>query len=245
MNMLSEETSKKVKKKQKHISTNEDLSEYGYRIVKSNCKKIRWLNIEKQCEYLHEYYEANKEKYHDRWEKQYYVDINESRASSRLYYATHREEASNCKKKKYWFDHEETLRKRAETRQKNKKPLRVVYEKYYKEKSDEIIATGMEYSRTSKGKATKRKSDAKRNRDLGYHLIAKFNDYSVVSPTVFHHLDNENVIEIPKWIHLKSNSPKRGLHRERAMKYLKCFMNSEYYDVLDQDIFDKYANGEN
>lgn len=272
--ILSEEIGKKVKNKQKYITTNEDLSAYGYRRYGIRNKTQRWYNKEhskavgikryyknhdltkqKKREYYAEHkeeirkqqkqqYKKHKEKRLTHWKQKYYADVEKSRAHTRDYRAEHNERINQLQRDTYWEDHEETLRKSRDYRNNHKEELVAQRKKYYEENREKILVDTFKYYQTDRGKESQRRTHAKRKRDLGYHEIAKFELNSIMTKTIYHHLDNTNVIELPEWIHRSCGGSSREIHRERVMEKLKYFLTSEYYDVLDQDIFDRYQNGE-
>ena len=69
----------------------------------------------------------------------------------------------------------------------------------YRQDPNTYKTRSKKYRRTDIGKINKSRSDAKRNRELGYNPL---NEYT--EGTVGHHIDNTNVIFIPEDIHTSS-----------------------------------------
>ena len=180
--------------------------------------------------------------------------------SSRKYNAIHREEI-NFKYREYYKIHNDVKHKqrkakefqiryqknkglyKARSRNYRKENIEMIRERernYYKANREKLLKRVKDYRKTEKGKTSQRKNDAKR-RKFGFDIIAKFNSCKILSPTVYHHLNNNDVIEVSQWLHIKVSNPNVELHRKKVLRLIFPFLNSKYYNIIDFEKFEEYA----
>jgi len=166
---------------------------------KSWCKECRKKpsqeyhqhNIERIHAYDREYYQRNKEKIKT-CVKQYAKENSEKIVERNRRYYRENKEACNNRNMKGYEEHKEERKK------------------YMRDHPE----TQKRYMKTKKGKLAKKKSLTKRNRKLGFNLLNK--SFSV---SVWHHINNIDVVAIPVDIHRKFLTGETENHRDLILEY--------------------------
>lgn len=216
----------------------EYIQKYGKEAYeKKSLKSREYYNKHKKQrnEYSKKYHEIHRDEILERKRKYRLEHHDEMIAKERKYSEEHKEEIQNQRlknkkhiqeyNKKYYESNQVEFRKKTkEYYQKNKKTIRI----HRKEKK---------YWQTPKGKVCAKKHDTKRKRQLGFCIIAKFKSYKILSPVDYHHIDDKNVIEVPRWLHRKYGDSKTNSHREKIKIAIQSFLNIDYYDIFNSNIF--------
>jgi len=81
---------------------------------------------------------------------------------------------------------------------------------------DCLLKRKLEWNKTSAGKECKKRFNQSRKRRLGFIYLNE------KSPgDVGHHVDDDHVLYIPKWLHDECNHPNQTLHRKLVQEKLK------------------------
>jgi len=247
---MKEKIFESIKKSQIHITTNIDLSNHDYAkngFAKNGVQQWRlksassiyYKNSEKQKEQYRIGHKEEKRIY----DKNYHVQhADEYREKTRKWTRVNSERKKETDKEYYLKNKETIAKQRKVYRKANFKQISEEKKKYYKANKETISVKQKIYSKIKRGKGIKSKVEARRRRNFGFHLIGTFRDYKILSSIDFHHIDNENVIEIPRWLHRKYNNSKANTHRENIRLAMRDFLNLEYYNIIDSKIFNEYAN---
>lgn len=131
------------------------------------------------------------------------------------------------KKRKYALEHKEQLR--------------IKRKLYYKLHQKELLEKSKKYQKTEQGKLSKRKVKYRR-KGMGFNLIASFKENMILGATQFHHINNNDTIEIPTWLHLKYNGRNVISHRAPIKRDIHFFLSNEYYNIIDKEKFEVYSN---
>lgn len=206
---------------QQKQSTAEYNKEY-HQTHKAEAKKYRQDHKEKITKYNKEYHQTHKEQA-AKWRKKYRQDHKEQLAKydkeynqihqkkkvrqRKERYQTHKKEA-----KEYYQSHREQIAKRSkEYRQSHKKEAN----SYQRSHRKQITKNQKKYTQTDKGKVVHNRTQAKRYRDLGFNPLNK-----PFSGSVWHHINDRDVVAIPKEVHLKFYaSSNRTRHRRLIWQY--------------------------
>ena len=181
---------------------------------------------EAKKEYMKQYDLAHSEE-----RKEYYLNnLEERKECSRNYYQENKEERKEYNKehaevikvkmKQYKSEHAETIKEYMEDwHRENKERIKEYSRNYYQENVEAIKLTLAEYLKTEKGKAIKRKIDArahaKRKRGLGFYPInEQFPDSHA------HHFNKEGIIYIPAVLH---RSVKHNVFSGEGMQEINRF----------------------
>lgn len=163
---------------------------------------------EKLAKYGKEYYQNHKEDLKQR-QKEYYQDHKEE---ARIYYQIHKEEA-----RIYYQIHKEDLRQYYKDHQVE---LRQWSKEHYQAHREEVLKRAKKYNQTDKGKEKHNRSNAKRQRELG------FNPLNEPFPgSVWHHINDQDVVAIPKEVHVKFGGYRRIRHRLLIFEYYGSLKN--------------------
>ena len=170
------------------------MSIFGY-TKHQNLTNGSWIWVHKEFlrEYSAAYYKANREKKCEQ---------------SAQYYQDHREIVLKQVSDHYFRNREEKIK------------YGVAYNKQYQKNHKESFKKWRKkYYQSVNGKVKHQKMMAKR-RKKGFEKIACFKDNKIQSPTHFHHIDNNYVIEIPAWLHYKCNAGRHVLKHLSDVKQM-------------------------
>jgi hypothetical protein len=149
--------------------------------------------------------------------------------------------SSDCYKKFYQINKQKINKNHREYYHKNKeKRLKKIIEYRIKNKNKLQIAQ-RKYQQTEKGKMIESQKQARRKRELGFNpIISNILDEKIV----WHHIDNENVIPLPKDIHEHFYNPDVITHRENLISIIgQIYPNSAYQLSLNQNDIGKEMKG--
>lgn len=188
-----------------------------------------------------EYYQNNKIKklkYQKKYNLEHKNAISERQHN---FYLENREE-----KLKYQKEYNKTHKKENKERAKryalnHKEQLKIQKKIYYELHRKEILEKSKTYQKTEQGRLVKRKVEYRR-KGMGFEIIADFKKNKILSPTQYHHIDNINVIEIPRWLHMKCNNPNQKKHRDLVKGLILPYLNDEYYDIINKEKFEDYKH---
>ena len=176
--MISEKILEKVRRRQTFISTNEDLSGFGYnKDGKNSSGTITWKSKEK----YKETYQKHKEKHSECMRKNYQENREERLGSMRENYQENIEVKRESSKEYY----QEHTGERKE-----------YHRNYYQEHVEELSEEHKAYNKTAKGKEVMKRVHTKRNRELGFEPLNEPFEGSHA-----HHMSKDIVVCIPKELH--------------------------------------------
>ena len=214
----------KIKKKQHNISSNLDLNQFGYRLKTRATSKspTGWM----ENEYYKKLLEENRSSAKRKETMQQYSKIHKEEINARSKKWREENKERICERdRKYRQEHEKEIKEYKErNKEKIQKQIKVWQDKnreYVREKQrinsmghsdenkersktfywdhrEENLKKSKEYRESKKGKQVKRKSNAKRRRNLGFHPLNEPIDGIDCDG---HHIDSENVIYIPRELH--------------------------------------------
>lgn len=173
--MISEKILGKIRKRQAHISTNEDLSEFGYvKAGKGRSGTITWKSKEK----YKEMYQKHKEKHDECMRRRYQGNTEEILRYMKKHYQDTIEERTEYQGN-YYQEHIEERKEYGKN--------------YYQDHIEELNEQHKTYNKTPKGKEVMKKTQAKRNRELGFEPLNEPFEGSHA-----HHITKDIVIYIPE-----------------------------------------------
>lgn len=221
---LPEKIQEKIKKKQQNIFSDIDLKPFGYRLKTRATSKSStgWIEIEcykkllksnrtslKRKETQRRYSETHKEEKKEKSKNWREANKEKDLETRKRYRQEHKKES-----KEYREKNKERIQKQIrEWRENNIEYVREKQRIYAKEHSneakerskkfqlihkEEIIEKGKKYRQSERGKELRKKSNAKRRRNLGFHPLNEPIDGIECDG---HHFDKENVIYIPRDLH--------------------------------------------
>jgi len=109
---------------------------------------------------------------------------------------------------------------------KNKGKHNELTRNYYANNKERLIKQAREYRKTPKGKEVHSKISAKRNRELGFNKLFE-NPFLEGVEIHWHHINDTDVVAIPKEIHQKYSGLSRKKHRNSLIPYIKKIYNIE------------------
>lgn len=188
-----------------------------------------------------EYYENNKVKklsYQKKYALEHTIEISKQHHT---HYLKNKE-----KKLQYQNEYRETHEMEIKEKKKfynlkHKEQIKIHHKKYYGIHRRELLEKSKIYQKTKQGKLAKRKVKYRR-KGMGFNLIASFKENVILGTTQFHHINNNDVIEIPAWMHVKYGGRNVISHRESIKRDIHFFLNDVYYDINDKEKFEEYAN---
>jgi hypothetical protein len=184
--------------------------------ITKQLKEYRQTHKKEAAEYRRDHRGEAKE-----YAKKYYLVHREQEIKRvKKYYLVHREQEIK-RMKQYYQDHKEEINERAKQyNQDHKEELQQWRKDHYQARREEELERVKEYNQTTEGKATKLKCYAKRCRDLG------FNSLNESFPgSVWHHINNEDVVAIQEEVHLKFIGISREKHRRLVLEYYGSLEN--------------------
>ena len=173
----------------------------------TEAKKEVYDYICKSCKsnYDKDYGLENKDKKNNREKLRYKKEKEKKIKYQKGYYSTHKEKRKEYTRK-YNKEHSEWKRE---------------YNKNYLAKhKDEIVIRINKWRKTDSGRESRIKSNTRRKRELGWNKIMD-NPFPEEIEIEWHHIDNKNVVAIPKYIHQKYIGYQRKKHRELLESYVK------------------------
>lgn len=192
--------------------------------VKKTKKKYRVANRSKLIENSTKWQLKNKE-HCINYRKKYYIKNKEELDKKHLeYYYQHKVEISIYTK---------------EYKKENKEKISLWHKKHYKENKETILKQHKTWCQTKEGKECMGKSSAKRKL-YGFNIIAYQIENKFLSPLVWHHLSDEDVIRIPEWIHVRLGGYDKEKHRQLVLNAIRRFFNEKYYNIENIDKFEYY-----
>jgi len=159
-----------------------------------------------------------------------------NRKSSKKYQQMHPEIRRIARKKYYYLHRERIIMQQKVYHQSDKYKI---YQKKYAQSEHGKVAR-KKYRQSKKGKLTNqktvRKAKAKRKRNLGFDILFEnpFNKCEIIH---WHHINNCDVVAIPKDLHYQYMGK---YHRENTMEIVKQIYGGEIYEKLSEksDIMD-------
>lgn len=201
----------KEKQRKKYINNRERYLKYQ--------KEYRGKNIEKVKEYREKYYKENLEKIKE-YNKEYRGKNPEKvKKGKRKEYIKNREKYLKHSKE-YRKTHKEEVRQWGkEWRRENSERIK----KYRETHSEEIRIHKKEYS--ARYNKTKKGKIAQAKRKMRYREL-KFNPLNeLFENSVWHHINDVDVVAIPEEVHLKTKYPNREIHRKLVLEYYGSIEN--------------------
>ena len=125
----------------------------------------------------------------------------------------------------WYLDNSSSLKERRDVNKVNK---RVCDKEYYERNKDVLLHKKRDYQHSDKGKLSKRMSNAKRRRNLGYNEI--FNNPFPKDISVHgHHISSEFVLYIPVELHMKHlHGTNTKLHIDELKPIIEKMYNISY-----------------
>lgn len=181
---------------------------------------------------------GREKKYMQDYNRKYYI-MNKEREKERAleYYYDNRDEINESKKeytKQYYLDNKEDIKNKVKGYYQNHRNEKLDYAKDYRQNNmEKINEYQREYRQSENGRQSKRKSQNKRKRELGYIKLWD-NPFPEEIEVDYHHINNFFVIPIPRISHNKSHHMDREQHRESCnvkLNYLYGFNINEILEV--------------
>lgn len=141
------------------------------------------------------------------------------------YYEIHREELKTYTKQ-YLQEHREVVKRWEQEHKEERKAYKKRYYEIYKDKFNarskqhyqkhkgKTLEHKKQYRQTSQGKIAHNKSSAKRYRNLGFNLLNE-----AFKGSVWHHINNNDVVAIPEEIHLAHFTGETKRHRDLILSH--------------------------
>ena len=151
-----------------------------------------------------------------------YNQTDTCKKSKRKYYESHKKQIKQyriknkeriAKQRKQYYNKnkERILKQNKEYRVKNKEKIRTMVKKYQSSKS---------------GKIAKGRVYAKRKRNLGFNILYK-NPFSDLVLIEYHHINNNDVVALPRGLHKIYSGYGTKAHRELCMSIVKQIYKGE------------------
>lgn len=158
-----------------------------------------YKNKEDQKKRNKRYYKKNKEKILKK-NREYHKNHREEildRQHRRL--EQHREENRESCKRRYWKNREEYLTRNRLNHKMNRERNLELMRNYVDKNREELYENQRQWNKTENGKKASSKHYNKRKRELGFNPLFENNIEEIVD---WHHVNNEDVIAIPRDIHI-------------------------------------------
>ncbi len=223
---LEQFSKQRIAKDGKHSWCEECRRKYKKRYYIANSAKIR----KKASKYLAKNHVAINERRKKAYRKYRTIRLLEMAK----YRASHKEEMAEYQKQyrqanvgkrkeyahKYYAINKEHINAyRAEYYATNCEKIKNRQRQYYALNQKMLQKEKSEYGKTERGRTVMKRKSAKRKRELGFNpLNEAFKD------SVWHHVDDLNVVAIPRDIHVKFGGLSREIHRRKVME---CFGSLE------------------
>ena len=222
---------------------------------KEYSKSYRLKNKKYLSDYNREYCLANRDKINEQNRKRY--NSKEGHEKFTVYYQLNRDKILEQRRER--SQSEDAYRKRREYREKNRekrneynrkylklhseiyKKITETHKKYCKEHKEQIKKKKDEWKKNNKSKIKKNDARKRAKRKLyGFNIIACAKENNFLSPLVWHHLSDEDIIRIPEWIHIRLGGYDKEKHRKLVLKAISNFFDEEYYIIKDTNKFEYY-----
>ena len=74
----------------------------------------------------------------------------------------------------------------------------------------------------------------------GFNIIAYPIENKFLTPLIWHHLSDTDVIPIPEWLHIRFGGYDKEKHRKLVLNAIRKFFNEKYYNIKNIDKFEYY-----
>lgn len=169
-----------------------------------------------KTEYNKRYYMSHKEQFKKIAAEYYPKHLKQIKKQQRRYYRDHREKLKAYKRKWYIENRDRALQYAKE------------YGKIYYQKNKDFIAIrDKKYRQTEHGKEIRKKNEIIRRGKLGFNKIFE----NIIDEQIcWHHVDNKNVVAIPRDIHeMYYNGTDTSSHRENLSYVVQQLYPSIYF----------------